>query len=52
MHPRTAHVHERTSPMIRIRTTHVGSLPRSQLVADLLFAREKGCRSTAPPTTG
>jgi 5-methyltetrahydropteroyltriglutamate--homocysteine methyltransferase len=28
--------------MTRIRTTHVGSLPRSQLVADLLFAREKG----------
>lgn len=28
--------------MTRILTTHVGSLPRSQLVADLLFAREKG----------
>ncbi len=28
--------------MTRIQTTHVGSLPRSQLVADLLFAREKG----------
>ena len=28
--------------MTRIRTTHVGSLPRPQLVADLLFAREKG----------
>jgi 5-methyltetrahydropteroyltriglutamate--homocysteine methyltransferase len=28
--------------MPRIRTTHVGSLPRGQLVADLLFAREKG----------
>lgn len=28
--------------MARIRTTHVGSLPRGQLVADLLFAREKG----------
>jgi 5-methyltetrahydropteroyltriglutamate--homocysteine methyltransferase len=28
--------------MIRIQTTHVGSLPRSQVVADLLFAREKG----------
>jgi len=26
----------------RIRTTHVGSLPRSQAVADSLFAREKG----------
>ena len=25
-----------------IRTTHVGSLPRSAIVADLLFAREKG----------
>jgi 5-methyltetrahydropteroyltriglutamate--homocysteine methyltransferase len=25
-----------------IRTTHVGSLPRSPVVADLLFAREKG----------
>jgi 5-methyltetrahydropteroyltriglutamate--homocysteine methyltransferase len=25
-----------------IRTTHVGSLPRSPLVADLLFGREKG----------
>lgn len=25
-----------------IRTTHVGSLPRSQAVADCLFAREKG----------
>jgi 5-methyltetrahydropteroyltriglutamate--homocysteine methyltransferase len=28
--------------MTRILTTHVGSLPRPQLVADLLFAREKG----------
>jgi 5-methyltetrahydropteroyltriglutamate--homocysteine methyltransferase len=28
--------------MPRILTTHVGSLPRSQVVADLLFAREKG----------
>jgi 5-methyltetrahydropteroyltriglutamate--homocysteine methyltransferase len=27
---------------MRIRTTHVGSLPRGQLVTDLLFAREKG----------
>lgn len=26
----------------QIRTTHVGSLPRSGLVADLLFGREKG----------
>lgn len=25
-----------------VRTTHVGSLPRSQVVADLLFGREKG----------
>jgi 5-methyltetrahydropteroyltriglutamate--homocysteine methyltransferase len=25
-----------------IQTTHVGSLPRSQIVADLLFGREKG----------
>ncbi len=28
--------------MSRIRTTHVGSLPRSQEVVDLLFARERG----------
>ncbi|MGG5823378.1 cobalamin-independent methionine synthase II family protein, partial [Falsiroseomonas sp. HW251] len=28
--------------MTRILTTHVGSLPRSQEVADLLFARERG----------
>ena len=28
--------------MARILTTHVGSLPRSQRVADLLFARERG----------
>lgn len=28
--------------MARIQTTHVGSLPRSQQVADLLFARERG----------
>lgn len=28
--------------MSRIRTTHVGSLPRSQVIADLLFGREKG----------
>ncbi len=26
----------------RLRTTHVGSLPRSQAVVDLIFAREKG----------
>ena len=26
----------------RILTTHVGSLPRSQAVTDVLFAREKG----------
>ena len=25
-----------------IKTTHVGSLPRSEEVTDLLFAREKG----------
>ena len=28
--------------MMAIRTTHVGSLPRGQAVADSLFAREKG----------
>ncbi len=28
--------------MTRIRTTHVGSLPRTALVADLLFGHEKG----------
>jgi 5-methyltetrahydropteroyltriglutamate--homocysteine methyltransferase len=28
--------------MTQIRTTHVGSLPRSALVADLLFGHEKG----------
>ena len=28
--------------MTKIRTTHVGSLPRSQAVCDLLFARERG----------
>ncbi|WP_137178294.1 cobalamin-independent methionine synthase II family protein [Roseomonas sp. AR75] len=27
--------------MTNIRTTHVGSLPRSQIVADLLFAKER-----------
>jgi 5-methyltetrahydropteroyltriglutamate--homocysteine methyltransferase len=27
--------------MARIRTTHVGSLPRNQIVADFLFARER-----------
>ncbi|PWS35632.1 epoxyalkane--coenzyme M transferase [Falsiroseomonas bella] len=27
--------------MTQIRTTHVGSLPRSQIVADLLFAKER-----------
>ncbi|HEX2790977.1 MAG TPA: hypothetical protein VHN17_11150, partial [Steroidobacteraceae bacterium] len=26
----------------RILTTHVGSLPRSQAVTDILFARERG----------
>ena len=28
--------------MTRIRTTHVGSLPRSQAVVDFLFAKERG----------
>lgn len=28
--------------MTKIRTTHVGSLPRAQEVVDLIFAREKG----------
>lgn len=28
--------------MTRIKTTHVGSLPRSQAVTDLLFAKEQG----------
>jgi 5-methyltetrahydropteroyltriglutamate--homocysteine methyltransferase len=28
--------------MTRIRTTHVGSLPRSQKVVDFIFARERG----------
>jgi 5-methyltetrahydropteroyltriglutamate--homocysteine methyltransferase len=28
--------------MTQIKTTHVGSLPRSSVVADLLFGREKG----------
>lgn len=28
--------------MPRLRTTHVGSLPRSQPVVDLIFARERG----------
>jgi 5-methyltetrahydropteroyltriglutamate--homocysteine methyltransferase len=28
--------------MARLRTTHVGSLPRSQAVVDQIFAREKG----------
>ena len=31
-----------TSAADRILTTHVGSLPRSQRVADLIFARENG----------
>jgi 5-methyltetrahydropteroyltriglutamate--homocysteine methyltransferase len=34
--------------MTRIRTTHVGSLPRSEVVADLLFAREKGLPIDGP----
>jgi len=28
----------------KIRTTHVGSLPRTQEVVDLIFAREKNGR--------
>ena len=28
--------------MTQIKTTHVGSLPRSQEVVDFIFAREKG----------
>jgi 5-methyltetrahydropteroyltriglutamate--homocysteine methyltransferase len=32
----------------RILTTHVGSLPRSQAVTDVLFARERGEVSDAP----
>jgi 5-methyltetrahydropteroyltriglutamate--homocysteine methyltransferase len=34
--------------MDRILTTHVGSLPRSQAVTDVLFARERGEASDAP----
>ncbi len=34
--------------MTQIRTSHVGSLPRSQMVADLLFAREKGMALDGP----
>jgi 5-methyltetrahydropteroyltriglutamate--homocysteine methyltransferase len=34
--------------MAPILTTHVGSLPRSQIVADLLFAREKGLPIDGP----
>jgi 5-methyltetrahydropteroyltriglutamate--homocysteine methyltransferase len=34
--------------MTHIRTSHVGSLPRSQTVADLLFAREKGIPLDGP----
>ena len=33
----------------RILTTHVGSLPRSQAVTDVLFARERGERTDAQP---
>lgn len=29
-------------PDMPVKTTHVGSLPRNQIVADLLFGREKG----------
>ena len=31
-----------TSPSGRILTTHVGSLPRSKVVTDIVFAREAG----------
>ena len=31
----------------RILTTHVGSLPRSQAVVDMLFARENGAQFDA-----
>jgi 5-methyltetrahydropteroyltriglutamate--homocysteine methyltransferase len=34
--------------MDRILTTHVGSLPRSQAVTDVLFARERDEVSDAP----
>ena len=34
--------------MDRILTTHVGSLPRSQAVTDVIFARERGEASDAP----
>jgi 5-methyltetrahydropteroyltriglutamate--homocysteine methyltransferase len=34
--------------MPNIRTTHVGSLPRTEVVADLLFAREKGLPIDGP----
>lgn len=30
------------APMTRIKTTHVGSLPRTQKVVDFIFARENG----------
>jgi 5-methyltetrahydropteroyltriglutamate--homocysteine methyltransferase len=33
----------------RILTTHVGSLPRSQAVTDVLFARERGERTAGQP---
>ena len=32
--------------MARIQTTHVGSLPRSQNVTDLLFAKEQNKRAS------
>ena len=36
------HVSMRSDSTDRILTTHVGSLPRSQAVTDVLFARERG----------
>ncbi|HEV7716061.1 MAG TPA: cobalamin-independent methionine synthase II family protein [Steroidobacteraceae bacterium] len=36
----------------RILTTHVGSLPRSQAVTDLVFAREKGASPAAADDAG
>ena len=35
-----------------IKTTHVGSLPRTQEVVDFIFAREQGrSPTTKPPST-
>jgi len=36
----------------RILTTHVGSLPRSQAVVDVVFGREQGAESDAAPMVG